>query len=133
MSNVSSKLYATVDDFYEDRGGRHSDEADYGVSNYDDLGLFRVGNVVSYPVVRVSVVEETGDVYARSLSGEFGVALLGNLGIGNPTATKYRSLSESGPVYTVADECFAEWESNPDGGGRPLSWFLERIGDGSHR
>ena len=117
--------FATLDDFYEARGGGYSGESDYGKFNRDDLGveLSRVREVaetgvefVPYgdPNYRVTYVHDTGDFYAMEnrfdTSAE--VVLLGSVGPGH----------EEPEVYVH----FADWARGDDPG-RPFSWFVERI------
>ncbi|MDE2688546.1 MAG: hypothetical protein OXI16_13765 [Chloroflexota bacterium] len=121
------KQYASTREFYADRGGRFSGESDFGCWHYDDWGLFgtalgddvgseeiHVGedefiviNAGRNNRIRVSVVDETGDVYAlQSGIGEERVVLLGNLGVRNPPAEKGYDIRERGPVYDRAEEIF---------------------------
>jgi hypothetical protein len=63
-------LYLSIDSFYDMRGGRFSGESDFGVH-------WRDGK--QWPRYRVSVVRDTGDVYA--INHQTGaVELLGNVG-----------------------------------------------------
>ena len=81
--------------------------------------------------IRVSVVDETGDVYAtQSGIGEGRVALIGNVGVTNP---EFRTFSrERGPVYDKAEELLDGWARAPDGGlGRGISWFINRLNGGN--
>lgn len=141
--------YASVGAFYEDRGGKFSGESDFGVWNYDDCGLFsagadsgievekmEVGGEEAFVVsatrnsrIRVSVVEDTGDVYAiRHGLGEGRIVLLGNLGVKSPPARQRRSISDLGPTYELAERLFEGWATDEDGGlGRGISWFMERL------
>jgi hypothetical protein len=50
------KWFDTIDEFYDRRGGRYSGESDFGV-HWHDSGR-------SWPRYRVSVVRDTGDIYA---------------------------------------------------------------------
>ena len=80
--------------------------------------------------IRVSVVDETGDVYAtQSGIGEGRVALIGNVGVANPD---FRTPSrDRGPVYDRAEELLDGWASTPDGRlGRGISWFINRLTNG---
>ena len=143
------KRYPTVDAFYEDRGGGFSGECDFGVWNYDNCGLFsgRVDTDIEVEatepggeevfVVRasgnsrltVSVVDDTGDVYAVQHGiGEGRVVLLGNLGIKSPPGRQRESISDIGPTYELAERVFAGWAMAEDGSfGRGISWFIERL------
>ena len=68
--SVYRPRFESIAAFYEMRGGEWSGESDFGVHWTDGR---------DWPRHRVSVVEETGDVYAiNSSTGE--VELLGNVG-----------------------------------------------------
>ena len=75
--------------------------------------------------VPVSVVAETGDVYAlRFKTGE--VALLGSVGVTDPE----RGLSSSrerSPVYIRADVLIGDYKQESGPLGRPLSCFVNRL------
>ncbi len=141
------KHYATIDEFYDDRGGRYSGECDFGVWHWDDCGIFSGGTTDEIDVertrfagqdllmlraarnsrIRVSVVDETGDVYAiRSGLGEDRVVLLGNLGVTNSWKSGRGDRRDIGPVYERAEQLFEGW-AHAKGLGRGLSWFIERI------
>jgi len=142
------KQYASIRQFYADRGGKFSGESDFGVWNYDDCGLFgpalgddvereniQVGddefiviNAGRNNRIRVSVVDETGDVYALQFGiGEERVALLGNLGIKNPPGERGNGIMDRGPVYDLAEEVFDGWATSGVGLGQKISWFIERM------
>ena len=117
----------TIKDFYTERGGEFSGEQDMGVWHWDDIQIFDYPRRISpdrqpatvevadesylaYTAtgsdrVRVSVVAETGDVYAmRFKTGE--VALLGNVGITDPE----RGLSNSKRAKPGVHPCrYADW------------------------
>ena len=79
--------------------------------------------------VRVSVVAETGDVYAlRFKTGE--AALLGNVGVTDPERGLSNSRERS-PVYIQADVLIEDFTEESGPLGRPLSWFVNRLGTGS--
>ena len=138
-------IYETVGNFYDERGGRTSGECDFGVWNKDDMMLFAtppkgirarvaegLGMVVSAghnKRLRVSVVEETGDVYAFEEGVNARAALLGNVGLSDPD-WRSRPFKERSPVYARADEIFDGYATDSDGSlGRPVSWFVERLRD----
>ena len=142
------RQYASTREFYADRGGRFSGESDFGCWHYDDCGLFgpvldgdvesetiRVGddefivlNAGGNNRIRVSVVDETGDVYALRFGiGEERVALLGNLGVKNPHGEKGYDIRDRGPVYDLAEEIFDSWATSGAGLGQKISWFIERL------
>ena len=143
------KQYASADAFYEDRGGRFSGESDFGAWNYDDCGLFsaradkgiegkitELGGEVVFVVragsnnrITVSVVDDTGDVYAVQHGlGERRVVLLGNLGVKSPPDRTRLSMGDIGPTYEFAERVFDGWATSEDGTfGRGVSWFIERL------
>ncbi len=135
-------IYETVQEFYADRGGEHSPECDYGVWNKDDMLLFSAGphrvrpqdiggGLVTFSAasgnrLRVSVVQESGDVYAAEAHGKR-VALLGNVGLSEPNWGE-KSFSDRSEVYERADKVFEGWATDDDRSlGRPVSWFVERL------
>ena len=119
------RTYATIDEFYEDRGGRRSGERGFGVMNKDDLDLFDAPMRLAPWQITVRVVDETGDVYASCLLTK-SVALLRTLGVINPQAREPNGSGELGPVYSFAEQVF-EGYAEVGRPGRPLSWFVERI------
>ena len=143
-----TKHYANIEEFYEDRGGKRSGERDFGVWHIDDCGLFsgrtdwsleaELIHIDSDVVarldtnrnnrIRVSVVDQTGDIYATQLGiGEWRVALIGNVGITNPDYNNPTPADDDiGPVYCVAEEILSDWAGN-EGLGRGISWFINRI------
>ena len=142
------RQYASIREFYSERGGATSGETDFGVWHRDDCGLFgpvlgegiesktvRLGgdefvfiNAATNSRIRVSVVDETGDVYAFQYGkGEERVVLLGNLGISNPPGGERNGLIDRGPVYDLADELFDGWATLEQGPGQKISWFIERL------
>ena len=143
------KRYPSIDAFYEDRGSRFSGESDFGAWNYDDCNLFsgRVDTDIETEaaelggeevfVVRasgnsrmtVSVVDDTGDVYAVQHGiGEGRVVLLGSLGVKSPPGRRRESISDIGPTYELEERVFAGWAMSEDGSvGRGISWFIERL------
>ena len=137
----------TIKDFYADRGGEFSGEQDMGVWHWDDVQIFDYPRRISadrQPVtvevadesylaftatgtdrVRVSVVAETGDVYAlRFKTGE--VALLGNIGLTDPERGLSNSRERS-PAYIQADVLIGGYTQESGPLGCPLSWFIERL------
>ena len=137
----------TIKDFYAERGGEFSGEQDMGVWHWDDIQIFDYPRRISpdrQPAtvevadesylaftaessdrMRVSIVAETGDVYALRLKTEE-VALLGNVGITDPE----RGLSgsrERSPVYIQADTLIGDYTQEGGPLGRPLSWFVNRL------
>lgn len=138
------KLFNSIDDFYNSNGGRLSGECDMGVWHWDDRGYFAIpqgmeppsnmqsGSIGSESVylysatandrVRVSVVAETGDVYACRLTRGT-ILLLGNVRMKDPERGMGRRRS---PVYDHADFFIGEY-AHSSSLGRPLSWFVERL------
>ena len=111
-------LYLSIDSFYDMRGGRWSGESDFGVH-------WRDGK--QWPRYRVSVVRDTGDVYAvNQQTGA--VELLGNVkpepvrdgGDGGP----YSSGQAPVDVYDVAELLLAGW-AQPEI--HELAWVRERL------
>ena len=136
-------IFESLKDFYEDRGGRISGESDFGAWNKDDMMVFSmpeksigdrvlagVGIIVSAAQnrpLRVSVVAETGDVYAFEERLPSRVALLGNLGI-KDEGWRSGGLGGKSAVYEKAELAFEGWAMDSDGSfGRPLSWFVKRL------
>ncbi len=136
-------LYESMHEFYCDRGGRMSGECDYGVWHYGDMMLFTTapravsgvpmgefGTVYSAERsrrVKVSVVAETGDVYAFELSGHR-AALIGNVGLADKQWGT-RPIRERSPVYERADVVLPNWADMSGGLGQELSWFVNRLAD----
>ena len=147
--------YPNIEAFYQDRGGRDSGERNYGVWHYDDIGLFsprsdwplepeelEIGGEVATVFnsqrssgIRVSVVDETGDVYAvQEGLGEGRVALIGNVGLENPHFRAPRTVKgHIGPVYRRANEILTDWMKPDDPERRPLgrgiSWSINRLAE----
>ena len=147
--------YANIEQFYEIRGGADSGERNYGVWHEDDIGLFsprtdwpieaetqQMGDetLTMYSAernssIRVSVVNETGDVYAvQDGLGEGRVVLIGNVGVTNPHHQAPRTHRRGiGPVYRRANDIFEGWASRPADYpeltpfGRGVSWFVNRL------
>lgn len=138
--------YANIEQFYRHRGGERSGERDFGVWHIDDCGLFspranwplepetiRIGDEAvtvlsadSGSRIRVSVVDQTGDVYGiQSGLGEGKVALIGNVGLTNPDYNR-PGTDSLGPVYRRAEDILAGWADN-EGLGRGISWFINRL------
>lgn len=110
-------VYPRIEHLYEARAGAGSGESDYGFHNTDDLGIL-VGLPTVLPPkddqIRVSYIEDTGDVYAaHPFNGT--VALLGS--IVNKDGTPYS--------FDQASTLFENWEYGEPG--HPLSWFTARI------
>ena len=136
-------LFEAMHEFYHERDGETSPESDFGVWNRDDMMLFSTGftNVLGSPIhgrrafissaenglVRVSVVAETGNVYAFEEREPCRAALLGNLGSGD-RQWRERDIRERSPVFDRADEVFTGWATDEEGRlGRGVSWFVERM------
>ena len=120
------QIWHSIDQFYDQRGGRRSGEIDYGVWHRNDLDWYLPAD---YPC-RVSVVDTTGDVYAiAELSGH--IALLGTLhreaqDSSKATANRTHGLQDS-RTYRLAQLRFEHWAEDPSSLGKPLSWFIERL------
>ena len=104
--------YPDIQSFYAARGGALSGECDFGVQWRDQ---------VAWPHYRVSVVHDTGDIYAIKLAGDGSIELLGTLVHDCELAPG--SLSHADDcAYTLAETAFAGWpEANE------LDWLRERI------
>ena len=120
-------VYANIDEFYEDRGGRFSAECDFGVHNRNDIDWDHDaptdddrGRVVFRPaspsLVRVTVVEDTGDVYTTPAGHSEAVARLGTM-----------DLSGAADPYVECNRVF-EGYSRGKSLGKNLSWYMERLG-----
>ena len=107
--------YPNIAAFYAERGGRSSPERDYGVHNTDGYSKMQR--------YRVSVVADTGDVYAEQQYLPQKVLLLGSFpGADDP---KTRTLETYPPVYARADAAFADYLEGPLPG-QTLAWFADR-------
>ncbi len=111
--------YPSIDAFYADRGGERSGESDFGCWWTARGGLSRG------PFFRVSVVHETGDLYAINLTtGE--VELLGSWGA-DPNCTGRLGLRHTEAcAYSVADRVLDGWAYR-EKSGMSLAWVRERI------
>lgn len=143
------KHYRSDEEFYADRGGACSGESDFGMWHHDDIGLFstpvemairgetmQIGDDEFMVIVaarnnriRVSVVDETGDVYAVQYGiGDGRACLLGNLGVKTPRTRKRENIRDIGPTYEKAESVFEGWASGEDGKpGKGMSWFINRL------
>ena len=109
--------FKNIASFYAIRGGAKSIEYDFG-------GCHRWGQNQT-EVYRVSVVAETGDVYAEAQYGRR-VILIGTFGP-PPLPKNLTDTRHLDWVSNMADKAFAEWESLYLGVGRTLTWFEERM------
>ena len=115
--------------FYEERAGQFSGESDFGVHNWANSARDRESYFDKW---RVSVVADTGDVYAFDYNSKE-VLLLGSVvptDADSATAerinNRWRSEFPHPTTYCAADRLFKGWAEN-DSPGRPLHWFAERI------
>lgn len=109
--------YANRQEFYADRGGRWSPERDYGVHHTD--GVSRLQRY------RISVVADTGDIYAEQQYHPQRILVLGQLpGADDPLQ---RTAEAIPAVYPLADRIFAGYVGNDNGPGRTLAWFAARL------
>ena len=118
-ANGVPTVYNSMETYHRRRGGRNSPETDYGCRNTDDLGLVAT---IDENSVRVSLVEDTGDIYAinedeHELSR---VALLGQAADNDG-----RPMSEK-----IVNSIFQDWAQGP--ASRPLSWFIRQIHANRH-
>ena len=108
------KIFTNSEEFYEARGGRWSAEREFGVRNRNDLDWDH-GRYATGKDIRVSVVENTGDVYAQGgIGNTHPVALLGAVDV-----------EAREDVYQEAEMLLRSSEENA--GGLPLSWFMEKL------
>ena len=119
------RRWPTMQRFYDERGGERSGESDFGVHNWANPLAYRA---TSNDRWRVSVVDETGDVYAFKEPGE-PVMLLGTILVTDADheyARNRRHPISYPATYCAADRLFEGWAS---GGslGQPLHWFAERL------
>lgn len=120
--------FASIDEFYTTRGGKYSGESDFGVHWYEahdatpvPRGLLGTSGIQAR--FRVSVVHDTGDIYAIKFWDNT-VELLGTI----PThcdAPDFRS-HPAECAYEITDKLFEGWAQD---GAKPLSWIRERILD----
>ena len=122
--------YDSIERFYAEREERrYSGERLYGVHHYDDSLLFSRSLIYgANQRLSVSVVDATGEVYAKLESGagqgeaQQPVALLGELGMVGQGERDYRDLGEA---YIFADVLFKGWEQGMPG--HRVSWFVDRL------
>lgn len=109
--------FPTIRAFYDQRGGGTHGECDFGVWWYS---IESADGQRRGPFYRVSVVHDTGDVYALNQWSKE-VQLL-------TTIAPSRSCSGIGKhlpscCYETAEEIFAGWA---DGGSKPIEWARGR-------
>ena len=127
--NAAYPTWPNIQAFYDERGGERSGESYFGVHHWVNQGN---DWATHFDCWRVSVVADTGDVYACDrTSGE--ILLLGALvaGEGDQLAAerinaRHRDMLPFPPVYCAADRVFEGWAEG-NGLGRNLAWFVERI------
>ena len=116
--------WPTIQAFYDERVGERSGESHFGFHNWANPLAYRA---TSNDRWRVSVVDDTGDVYAFKEPGE-PVMLLGTLLVtdaDHECARRGHRISHPA-TYCAADRLFEGWVSR-GGLGRPLHWFAERL------
>ena len=116
--------WPNIQAFYDKRGGERSGEADFGVHHWANPNHNRA---TAFDRWRVSVVADTGDVYAIDrLGGE--VMLLGTLASTEANQPQARDNHRAAypAIYSVANRVFEGWAEG-GGAGRNLGWFGERI------
>ena len=125
--------WININAFYTERGGAPSIECDYGVHNW--IRLWRP-RTTPWDQWRVSVVVDTGDVYATNNSNiddDQQVVLLGTI---RPLPEDHLPRSSwrhhVKPIYAAAERVFKGWAENT-GPGRHLSWFSDRITGQAHQ
>ena len=119
-TSAAPRTYPSLDAFYDDRGGRMSGECDFGV------GWTRPGH--GWPTWRVSVVHDTGDVYARvnGYGADARVVLLGT--VGSPCAVSLVNRPH-GPAcpYEAAERVLTDWAHHMHDLAS-LMWITARLG-----
>ncbi len=111
---MSVMKFATIHDFYDARGGERSDESDFGAWWTDEGELRPRG-----PRYRVSVVHQTGDVYAvNHWTGV--IELLGSVG---PTDCPDGMDHDADCPYALVEASLKGWADE----GRELEWARERL------
>lgn len=111
--------------FYDERGGECSGESDFGVHNWANAARDRES---SFDKWRVSVVADTGDVYAFDYNGKE-VLLLGTvvpMDADSATAERINARwshdsSNYPAMYCAADRLLEGWAGR-ESLGRPLHW-----------
>lgn len=93
------KAYKSIDEFYDERGGRFSGENDFGVH-------WRDGGSVRY---RVSAVHETGDVYATSGSLTLLLGTVPTHDRGLTHNPEFGGACRGGCAYTEAERRLDGW------------------------
>lgn len=110
-----SQSYPNIEAFYAERGGARSGELDFGAWWVGE----RRGLPSRWPHYRVSLVHDTGDVYAISFDDRQ-VLLLANLeGVPCDGGLNH----EWGCVYHRAEGLLAGWAEKQ----RDLSWIREQL------
>jgi hypothetical protein len=108
--------FDTIEAFYEARGGARSGESDFGV--------WWSRPHTTYPRFRVSVVHDTGDIYAYNETTR-AVELLGTLSHScdvSDSVTRHPATC----AYTIADEVLEGW-ANAIGSRESLRWVTDRL------
>ena len=120
------RRWPTMQAFYDERGGKRSGEGFFGVHHWANPLAYRA---TSNDRWGVSVVDDTGDVYAFKEPGE-PVMLLGTILVtdaDHECARRGHRISMSQPaIFCAADRLFEGWAGS-GGLRRPLHWFAERL------
>lgn len=119
MTLERSRLFwASIDAFYADRGGATSGESDFGVGWIGDH---------AFPRWRVSVVHDTGDVYAIE-AGTGRVELLATLEHDCDRQGDGLRRPHNGPAcaYAIGDQLLEGWAETPQ---KTLSWARAKLSD----
>lgn len=114
-----SGRYDSIDEFYAARGGARSGESDCGV-------MWHRGHT-TYPNFRVSVVHDTGDLYAfnQTTHAVKVLATLEHSGGCDPRTMRYPHDSDL-CAYAIAENWLDGWAdhiSDPDS----LGWIRDRL------
>lgn len=116
---MSTTVFASVADFYRERGGETSGECDFGVWWYTPRP-FETSH--HGPYYRVSVVHDTGDIYALN-QWDHRVELLTTLPAIVQVCDRINHHLSDCP-YKQAENYLEGWA---EGASKPLSWARERL------
>ena len=123
------RSWPSLQAFYDDRGGQFSGESDFGVHNWSNPARDRES---CFDRWRVSVVADTGDVYAFDYNSRevllFGTVVPtdGDSVNADRINARWPGRSTHPATYCAADRLFKGWAEN-DSLGRPLHWFAGRL------
>lgn len=117
MTAETKRIFMNEDEFYAERGGKLSGEQDYGVH-------WRSGNgLIGHPRYRISVVHDTGDVYAEATDGT--IVLLTTLDHGCVMNGLFHGGGPAPCPYEIGERVFAGW-AEVCGQPNSYEWFKAR-------